>query len=514
MENYWLIIAYVAAGALVGYYLRSLTTQKKISNAEAEADKIVKKAQAKLDEASKKEKEIVIAAKEEASKIRERIEKEEQQRRSEISDLDKRLRQKDDLLDQRAMELDKKQEAVYEQDKEIKNVREEILKIREQQETRLAEIAKLSKEEAKELLLKRAEKDAKEEIVKLMHDIESEAKETAEAKARDIVATSIQRYAGETAVENTTNVVAIPSDEMKGRIIGKEGRNIQAFERATGVDLIVDDTPDVVVISSFDPVRRAVAKNALERLLADGRIQPSRIEEVVERAQKEINNEMKKAGEEAVLELGLTGLPLDLVKLIGRLKYRTSYGQNILHHSVEAAHLAGMMAAQIGADIRLAKLATLMHDIGKALDHEFEGSHVDLSRDIVVKYGLPKEVIQAVEVSHEGSGGPKTAIDFISMAADAISAARPGARRESLEQFIKRLGDLENIAKSFPGIDRAYAIQAGREVRVLVIPEEVDDLGIIKLAKEMAQKIEKEMTYPGTVKVNVIREIRAEDIAK
>ncbi|MBU1092335.1 ribonuclease Y, partial [Patescibacteria group bacterium] len=329
-----------------------------------------------------------------------------------------------------------------------------------------------------------------------------------------IVAMAIQRYAGETAVENTTNAIAIPSDEMKGRIIGKEGRNIQAFERATGVDLIVDDTPDVVVISSFDPVRRAVAKNALEKLLADGRIQPSRIEEVVERAQKEINNEMKKAGEEAVMELGLSGLPLDLIKLVGRLKYRTSYGQNILHHSVEAAHLAAMMASQIGADVRLAKLATLMHDIGKALDHEFEGTHIELSRDIAVKYGLPKEVIQAVEVSHEGAGGPKSAIDFISMAADAISAARPGARRESMEQFIKRLSDLENIAKSFPGIDRAYAIQAGREVRVLVIPEEIDDLGIIKLAKEMAQKIEKEMTYPGTVKVNIIRETRAEDLAK
>ncbi|MFH1088283.1 MAG: ribonuclease Y [Patescibacteria group bacterium] len=514
MGSYGLIIIYVVAGLLVGYYFRSLTTQKKISNAEAEADKIIKKAQAKLEEAGKKEKEIVILAKEEASKIRERAEKEEQQRRREVSELDTRLRQKDDLLDKRAMELDKKQELVYEQDKEIKGVREEILKIRELQETRLSEIAKLSKEEAKEIVLKRTEKEAKEDIVKLMHDIESEAKETAEAKARDIVAMSMQRYAGETAVENTTNAVAIPSDEMKGRIIGKEGRNIQAFERATGVDLIVDDTPDVVVISSFDPVRRAVAKNALERLLADGRIQPSRIEEVVERAQKEINNEMKKAGEQAVMELGLSGLPLDLIKLIGRLKYRTSYGQNILQHSVEAAHLASMMASQIGADVRLAKLATLMHDIGKALDHEFEGTHIELSRDIAVKYGLPKEVIQAVEVSHEGAGGPKSAIDFISMAADAISAARPGARRESMEQFIKRLGDLENIAKSFPGIDRAYAIQAGREVRVLVIPEEIDDLGIIKLAKEMAQKIEKEMTYPGTVKVNVIRETRAEDLAK
>jgi len=347
-----------------------------------------------------------------------------------------------------------------------------------------------------------------------MHDIESQAREEADVKARDIISAAIQRYAGETAVETTTNVVPIPSDEMKGRIIGKEGRNIQAFERATGVDLIVDDTPDVVVVSCFDPVRRAIAKNALEKLVSDGRIQPARIEEVVEKAQKEIANEIKKAGEEAVMELGLTGLPLDLVKIIGRLKYRTSYGQNILQHSVESAHLARMMAAQVGADIRLSKLAALMHDVGKALDHEFEGGHAELSRDIAIKYGLPKEVIQAVEVSHEGSGGPKSAIDFISMAADAISSSRPGARRESLEQFIKRLVDLENIAKSFPGIDRVYAIQAGREVRVMVIPEEVDDLGIIKMAKEIAQKIEKEMTYPGTVKVNIIRELRAEEIAK
>ncbi|MFH0912162.1 MAG: ribonuclease Y [Patescibacteria group bacterium] len=514
MESWLIILLWLLGGTALGYYLRLVLTQRKVSHAEAEADKIIKKAQEKLEEAAKKEKEIVISAKEEASKIRERFEKEEQQRRTELSELDKRLRQKDENLDKRAMELDKKQETIYEQDKNIKEVKEEILKIKDQQEDKLASIAKLTKEEAKELLLKRTEKDVKEDILKLMKDIESKAREEADAKARDIIATAIQRYAGETASEITTNVVPIPSDEMKGRIIGKEGRNIQAFERATGVDLIVDDTPDVVVVSCFDPVRRAIAKNALEKLVSDGRIQPARIEEVVERAQKEINNEIKKSGEEAVMELGLTGLPLDLIKLVGRLKYRTSYGQNILQHSVETAHLAGLMASQIGADIRLSKLAALMHDIGKALDHEFEGGHAELSRDIAVKYGLPKEVIQAVEVSHEDAGGPKSAIDFISMAADAISASRPGARRESLEQFIKRLSDLENIAKSFPGIDRVYAIQAGREVRVLVIPEEVDDLGIIKLAKEMAQKIEKEMTYPGTVKVNVIRELRAEEMAK
>ncbi|OGB74195.1 ribonuclease Y [candidate division Kazan bacterium RBG_13_50_9] len=514
MESWLIWLVWLLAGAALGYLIRAALSQRRVSRAEQEADKIIKKAQDRLDEAAQKEKEIVIAAKEEASKIRERAEGEEQRRRTELADWEKRLGQKDETLDRRTEDLDRKQENVLKQDEGIKEVREEILKIREQQEEKLAAIAKLSKEEAKELLLKRTEKEAKDDILKLMRDIEEQARDEAEAKARDIISSAIQRYASETAVESTTNVVQLPSDDLKGRVIGKEGRNIQAFERATGVDLIVDDTPEVVVISGFDPVRRAIAKKALERLVADGRIQPARIEEMVERAKKEIASDIKKAGEEAVLELGLTGLPLDLIKIIGRLKYRTSYGQNILKHSVEAAHLAGMMAAQVGADVRLAKLATLIHDIGKALDHEMEGTHIDLSKDIAVKYGMPKEVIQAIEVSHEGSGGPKTAIDFISMAADAISASRPGARRESLEQYIKRLGDLENIATSFEGVERAYAIQAGREVRVLVIPEEIDDLGIIKLAKDIAQKIEKDMTYPGTVKVNVIRETRAEDVAK
>ncbi|OGB75108.1 ribonuclease Y [candidate division Kazan bacterium RIFCSPHIGHO2_01_FULL_49_10] len=505
----WLIV-----GAVLGYALRTLFAQNKVKSAEQEADKILKKAHDKLEEATKKEKEIVLEAKEEIAKLRDKFEREEQQRRTELTDIEKRLRQKDETLDRRTEELDRKQESIIKQDAEIKEVREEILKIRNQQEEKLSSIAKLSKEEAKDLLLKRTEKEAKDEILKVMRDIEDKAREEADDKARDIIGSAIQRYAGEVAAESTTNVVQLPADDLKGRVIGKEGRNIQAFERATGVDLIVDDTPGVVVISGFDPVRRAIAKKALEKLVADGRIQPARIEEVVEKAKKEINDSIKKAGEEAVLELGLTGLPADLIKIIGRLHYRTSYGQNILQHSIEAAHLAGMMASQIGADIRLTKLATLLHDVGKALDHEFEGTHIDLSRDIAIKYGLPQEVIHAIEVSHEGSGGPSSAIDFLSMAADAISASRPGARRESLEQYIKRLTDLENIATNFPGVERAFAIQAGREVRVMVIPEEIDDLGIVRLAKEIAQKIENDMTYPGMVKVNVIRETRAEDHAK
>lgn len=508
------IVIWAAVGLAIGYFAKSTLSKMKSDRAEEEADKIIKKAQVKLDDAVKKEKEIVITAKEEASKIRERAEKDEQQRRLELSNVEKRLGQKDENLDRRAEELDKRQELVIKQDAEIKEVKDEIIKIRQQQEDKLAEVAKMTKEEAKDLLLKRTEKEAKEEILKVMKDVEEKTREEAESKSRDILGMAIQRYAAETAVESTTNVVPLPTDEMKGRVIGKEGRNIQAFERATGVDLIVDDTPGVVIISGFDPVRRAIAKKALEVLVADGRIQPARIEDLVEKAKKDINNDIKKAGEEAILELSLGGLPIDLIKIIGRLKYRTSYGQNILRHSIESAHLAGMLASQIGANVRLCKLAALLHDVGKALDHEFEGTHIDLSKDIAVKYGMPPEVIQAIEVSHEGSGGPKSAIDFISMAADAISASRPGARRESVEQYIKRLTDLENIATNFPGVERAFAIHAGREVRVMVIPEEIDDLGIVKLSKEVARKIEKDMTYPGTVKVNVIREIRAEDIAK
>lgn len=514
MDNLFMVAIWILGGAVLGYFAKILLSQNKISNAEQEANKIIKKAQNRLDEATKREKEIVILAKEEASKIRERADKSEQRRRLELSDWEKRLGQKDETLDKRTSEIDRKQESVLKHDAEVKEVREEILKIRTQQEEKLANVAKMTKEEAKDLLLARTEKEAKDDILKIIKDTEIQAGEEADAKARDIISAAIQRYAGETAVESTTNVVQLPSDELKGRVIGKEGRNIQAFERASGVDLIVDDTPGVVIISGFDPVRRAIAKNALERLIADGRIQPSRIEEMIGKATKEIGADMKKAGEAAVLELGLTGLHPELIKIIGRLKYRTSYGQNILKHSVEAAHLASVMASQVKADVRLAKLAALLHDVGKALDHEAEGTHADLSRDIAIKYGLPKEVIHALEVSHEGADGPETAIDFITMAADAISSSRPGARRESVEQYIKRLGDLENIANNFPGVSQSYAIHAGREIRIMVIPEELDDLGIKKLAKDVAAKIEKDMTYPGTVKVNVIREIRAEEVAK
>ncbi len=501
-------------GAVLGYFLKIILTKQKVETAEKEADKILSKSKEKLAGAEQQGKEIILAAKEEATKLRDKIDKEEKERRAELSDLEKRLLAKDDNLDRRVEDLEKQKEAIVAKDKEVLEVRDEIMKIRDNQLKKLEEVAKLSMVQAKEQLFARLEKEYKDEALKLIKDIEADARNTGDDKAREIIGEAIQRYAAEVATESTSFTLPLPSDDIKGRIIGKEGRNINAFEKITGVDLIIDDTPDVVTISGFDPIRRHIAKRALEKLIKDGRIQPARIEEIVEKAQKEIHQEMKKAGEEAVLELGLTGLHPDLIKIIGRLNFRTSYGQNVLKHSVEAAHLAALMASQIGVDIRLAKLATLMHDIGKALDHEYEGGHIELSRDIAKKYNLPESIIQAIEVSHEGFGGPKTPLDFITMAADAISAARPGARRESAENFVKRLEDLERIATGYEGVAKAYAIQAGREVRIMVEPGKVDDLQAVKLARNVATQIEKEMTYPGQVKVMVIRETRAEDIAK
>lgn len=514
MEGLIVWIVAGLAGLLAGYYARTLVASNKTARAEQEADKIIGKAKEKLAETEQQAKGMILEAKEEASKLREKSEKEERERRADMLDLEKRLITKDEQLDRKMDDIEKQKEAILKKDSEVQEVKAEILKIRDNQLAKLESVAKLTREEARDQLFTRLEKEYKDDVLRLIRTVEQEARDQADEKARDIIAEAIQRYAADTATESTVFSVQIPGEELKGRIIGKEGRNIHAFEKATGVDLIIDDTPDTVIISGFDPIRRHIAKRALERLVKDGRIQPSRIEELVEKADKEINAEMKKAGEDAVLELGLTGLHPDLIKIIGRLQFRTSYGQNVLRHSIEAAHIAAMMGAQLGMDIRMVKLATLMHDIGKALDHEYEGSHIELSRDIAVKYGMPKEVIQALEVSHEGFGGPKTALDFLVMAADAISASRPGARRESAENFVKRLEDLERIATSYEGVGKAYAIQAGREVRIMVQPDKIDDLAAAKLAHNVARQIEKEMTYPGQVKVNVIREVRAEDIAK
>ena len=515
MDSFITIAIAAAVGAAIGYYAQTLLRGQKVSRAEEDANKILARAKDKLTEAEQQAKEVVLSAKEEVAKLRDKAEQDDKQRRSEVLELEKRFLAKDEQLTKKLEDIDLQKEAIITKDKELQEIRAEILKIKDAQTAKLEAVAKLGKEEAQQQLFARIEKEHKDEVVSLMKGIENEARETADDKAREIIAEAIQRYAAETATEMTTFAVQIPSDDVKGRIIGKEGRNIQAFEKATGVDIIIDDTPGAVIISGFDPIRRHIAKRALEKLIKDGRIQPSRIEEIVDKADKEVNADMKKAGEEAVMELGLTGLHPDLIKIIGRLNFRTSYGQNVLRHSVEAAHIAAVMAAQLGMkDIRLVKLATLMHDIGKALDHEYEGSHIELSRDIAVKYGLPKEVIHALEVSHEGFGGPTHPIDFLVMAADAISAARPGARRESAESFVRRLEDLERIAKSYDGVSKAYAIQAGREVRIMVEPDKVDDLAALKLAQNVARQIEKEMTYPGQVKILVIRETRSEDLAR
>ncbi len=508
----WILAAVV--GILLGYVGRNLLARQKVDHAEAEAEKILSKAKEKLTAAEQEGKTLILEAKEEVAKVRDRWDKEETQIRADLSSLEKRVLAKDEQLEKKMEDIERQKEAIIAKDKEISEVREEIAKIREKQLEKLETVAKLTKEEAREQMLARMEKEFKDDALRLIHDIEAQARETADEKAREIIGEAIQRYAAETTTESTTFAVPLPTEDIKGRIIGKEGRNIHAFERAAGVDLIIDDTPGVVIVSCFDPIRRNIAKRALEKLVKDGRIQPSRIEETLAKAEADINAEIKKAGEEAVLELGLTGLPADLIKIIGRLHFRTSYGQNVLKHSVEAAHIGAMMASQLGMDVRLTKLSVLMHDIGKALDHEYEGSHIELSRDIVVKFGLPQEIVHAVEVSHEGSGGPTTALDFITMASDAISASRPGARRESAENFVKRLEDLERIANSYEGVGKAFAIQAGREVRIMVTPEKMDDLAAHKLAHNVARQIEKEMTYPGQIKVTVIRETRAEDLAK
>ncbi len=512
--NIVLLLGALVVGGLIGYVVRNIIAKNIIGTAEDKASQIVKKAEAHLREADTQAKEVVLEAKEKVTELKERVEQEAEKRRAEILEFEKRLLARDESLEQKTKDLEAKSEKVKTEAEEMDALKQKIIEIKAMQEERLEKVAKMSRDEAKEFLLSRIEKEYKDELLKKVHEMELMIKETADAKARDVIATAIARYAAEVSTESTTKTVALPSDELKGRVIGKEGRNIHAFEHITGVDLIIDDTPGAITISTFDPVRREIAVRTMEKLIADGRIQPSRIEELYARTKLELDEEMKKAGEQALIELNLGSLHPDLVRTIGRLKYRTSYGQNILQHSIEASHIAGMMATEIKADVQMAKLAALLHDIGKALDHEHEGTHIELSKQIAVKYNLPEVVAHALEVSHEDAGGPTSAIDFITIASDAISAARPGARRETAEQFVKRLSELENIARDFEGVDEVFAIQAGREVRIMVVPEEVDDLQAIKLAKGIAERFEKELTYPGQIKVNVIRETRAEAIAK
>ena len=496
----------LALGCLAGYYLRKSLVTKKTRQAEESANRV-------LEEADNKKKEILLNAKDESLKIITEAKENERKRMEYLSTMEQRILNKEENIEKKNQEIDKQKETLNKSQEELKTIKESIEEIKKKEEEELIKVSKTNKDEAREILLDRVEKEMSGELVKKIKGMEEEARERGEEKARDIIGSVIERYAAEYTAESTVNTVLIPSDEMKGRIIGREGRNIQAFEKATGVDLIVDDTPEAVVISSFDPIRRQVAKVALEKLIYDGRIHPARIEEVVEKARKEVAAKIKEAGEAAVLELGITGISPDLIKILGRLKYRTSYGQNVLNHSIEVAKLSEMLAAELGADQLIVKKAGLFHDIGKALDQDMEGSHIEIGCDIAKKYGFSPEIIHAIEAHHEGVE-PKTIEAIIVKSADAISAARPGARRESLENYIKRLTELENIANSFPGVEKAYAIQAGREVRIIVKPEEIDDLSSIKLANSIAAKIEKEMFYPGQIKVNVIRETRAVDYAK
>ena len=509
----WTVIAAVVGliiGMLVGFFIRKIIAEKTIQSAEIESKRIVDEAK-KGAETVKKE--AALEAKEEAHRIKNEAEREAKERRKEITRTENRLAQKEENLDKRALNLDKKEEQLNAKIKENTELTAVIEKIKEEQAELLQKISGMTMEDARQTLLERAEAEARHEMAKRLSDMEQEYKEKADDMARDIVTLAIQRCASDSVSEATVSVVGLPNDEMKGRIIGREGRNIRAIETLTGVDLIIDDTPEAITVSTFDPIRREVARLALEKLVSDGRIHPSRIEEMVEKSRKEVDAVVKREGEQATFETGIHGINPELVKILGRLKFRTSYGQNALKHSIEVAHISGMIASELGIDVTLAKRAGLLHDIGKAMNHEVDGSHVQIGVDLAKKYKESKEVIHAIE-AHHGDVEPKTFVAVIVQAADAISAARPGARRENLENYIKRLQRLEEIANSFNGIEKSFAIQAGREVRVMVVPEKVDDAQMVIMGRDIAKRIEDELEYPGQIKINIIRESRVTDYAK
>lgn len=512
--NIGLAIALIAValvfGAGAGFLIRRLVAERKIGSARAEADRVVAEA-AKKAEAVKKEK--LLEAKEEILQKRNEAEAELKERRAEVSHTERRLSQKEDTLDRKSEALDRKNEQLDQKIKENEELQVKINNALAEQQSALEKVAGLTAEEAKEELIERVEGEVKHELAQRLDELDSQFKEEADTKARNILALAIQRCATDQVAESTISVVQIPSEEMKGRIIGREGRNIQKLETLTGVELIIDDTPEAITLSGFDPVRREVARLTLEKLIADGRIHPARIEETVEKCRREVDAVIKQAGERATYEVGIPNLHPELVKLLGRLRYRTSYGQNVLKHSIEVAFLAGIMAEELGVDAATAKRAGLLHDIGKAFPHDVEGTHVELGVNVARKYKESRDVIHAIE-AHHNDVEPQTVIAILVQAADAISASRPGARREDMENYIKRLEKLEEIAKGFEGVEKAYAIQAGRELRVMVKPEDVNDEGMKLIAREMAKKIQDEVKYPGQIKVNIIRESRAVDYAK
>ena len=501
-----LCAVFFAAGILY----RKKVAEKQIGSAEEEAKRIINEA---IKGGENKKREMLLEAKEEIHKSRSEYEREVKERRAEVSKQERRLQQKEEALDKKIDLHEKKEDELAKRIAAIDKKQEEVESLKRSQMEVLEKISGLTQEEAKAYILKGVEENVRHETAMKIKEIEAQMKEEADQTAREIIATAIQRCAADHAAETTVSVVPLPNDEMKGRIIGREGRNIRTLETITGVDLIIDDTPEAITVSSFDPVRREVARLALEKLIADGRIHPTRIEDMVEKARREVDHTIKVEGERATFETGVHNLHPELIKLLGRQKYRTSYGQNVLNHSIEVAHIAGLMASELGVDVTLAKRAGLLHDLGKSVDHEMEGNHVQLGVELAKKYKENPVVINAIE-AHHGDVEPQTVIACLVQAADAISAARPGARRENVENYIRRLEKLEELTNSFPGVEKAYAIQAGREVRVMVKPEEVTEDNMILLAHDLAKKIESELEYPGQIKVNVIRETKAVEYAK
>ncbi len=513
----WFFVGLAAGlliGAIVFFFLgiryRKNVAEKEIGSAEQEATRIINEA---IKGGESKKREMLLEAKEEIHKTRTENEREIKERRTELNKQERRLQQKEESLDKKLDNFERKEEDLRKKQQAVSATQEEVNLVKKSQLEMLEKISGFTQEEAKVYLIKNVETEARHDAAVKLKEIEAQLKDEADQRAREIISIAIQRCAADHAAEATVSVVPLPNDEMKGRIIGREGRNIRTLETITGVDLIIDDTPEAITVSSFDPVRREIARLALEKLIADGRIHPTRIEDMVEKSRREVDQTIKREGERAVFETGVTGLHPELIKLLGRQKYRTSYGQNVLNHSMEVAHIAGLLAGELGEDIALAKRAGLLHDLGKSVDHEMEGSHVQLGVELARKYKESAEVIHAIE-AHHGDVEPQTVIACLVQAADAISAARPGARRENVENYIRRLEKLEELTNTYPGVDKAYAIQAGREVRVMVKPEEVTEENMILLARDLAKKIESELEYPGQIKINVIRETKAVEYAK